>query len=424
MAKYEVQDRVAANKTVSVRGAKNVKVKKVKKVKVGKKLKAKIMKVIDSKVLHVNGSYTDNYQGHMIGPINRSQFVSQAGLAGHKTVIDPSIPGGGAFPTAWHFTINEFVNAASILFNNKPIPTDSWGKYRLTDKECFPIKNFILDVRDSWSWYTFKNGTQHAINFALVVCVPKRKGTTIEWSPSSMQGYNFEGVLVNNQQAFQFPWWSWFQGLENDVIRGNTLRGYGVAADSVTTTPAPQDPSPYDTFRMPNESKSFNTLWKTEVVRFYLQPGQEVKYKLQGPKGITIDCGKQFQNDLFMNVQKYSRAVMGILYNSPNAIAKFEAGKTTLAMPGRWADVIDRTDAGFGLFIERSDHCSIRVPEQAGFRFPVVDEFSDISEKQQLLDMRVPKQCTNNWFDPAPAATTREVVDLAVMNPQAPVAPN
>lgn len=424
---YVVRDVTTNNKPVSIKNKKAVKVKKIKKVKVSAKLKAKIMKVIDKKVLHVNGSYSDNFAGFSFMAKNRVQEVPLYGLAGYQPVTKTILGVSTNVQTSpWHFTLGDYMNAASVLFNKKPIPTDTYDKYSFASAGSFNAANFILDVRDSFSWYTFKNGTQHAINFTLCVCVPKRKGTTLEWDGDALKGQNRIGDVISNEQAFQNPHFHWVQSLAQDVTLGNTLQGYNCNGGDVTAAPSLNNPFILDMFRMPTESRTFNAMYKVETIRFHLQPGQEVKHKLQGPQKMTIDFSKQYQNDLLMNVQKYSRAVMGILYNSPVALASFPTTVGVDAVPGRWADQIDRAEAGFGLFVERSDHISIKVPEQAGFTFPTVTAnvttgAVNISGTQQVLNMRVPRQVSNNWFKQCSNNTNRQVVDLAIMNPQQPV---
>jgi len=430
---YTLADRVAANPVVNIRNKKAVKVKKVKKVRVSKKLKAKIMKVIDKKMNFITGSYTDTFIGDQIGPIQRGQFVPMHALAGYRQVDDGSIPGGSAFGTPWHFTIPEFINAASCLFNRKPIPANSYEKYKcsintgtLTEQNSnFGINSFICDVRDSYSWYTFKNGTQHAVNFALLVCVPKRKGSCTEWNTDRLYGTNDQGQDIENNEAIQGPYFHWVQSLNQDQIQGQLLLSYRPTPDTITGAPTLGSASVNDLFRMPTESKNFNTMYKTEVVRFYLQPGQEVKYKLQGPKNLHIDCTKEFRNGIFMNVQRYSRAVSGIIYNSPNSIVKVVDGKNQQGTSGRWTDTIDKQSAGFALFIERTDHISLKIPEQAGFVFPNATDVNQLAGKTQTLNLRRPRQINNIWaYGLNDDTGTKECVDLAVMNPQQPVAPN
>lgn len=403
-----VRDFTSAPPSYKVRNSKAVSVKRVRKVKVSSKLKAKITKVINEKVKHVSGSYTDNFQGIAHAASDRQQQVF-------------NLPGWSAF----HFTTNEFLNAASVLFNGKPSPSSPLPYYAPAAVNNFSQKNVQIEVKNSYSYYNFKNGTQHAIQLTLCVCVPKKKGANAEWDQDATVSIKNDGSSNPNPQAVLAPRKLWEVSLAEDFTNQYVLQGF-MPGTVNNAAPSLTNPSIEDMWRRPTESPTFNNTYKVEYVSLLLQPGTMVRHKIQGPRDIMIDYSKLYQQDTLLNVQKYSRAVMGIMINTPNSLSNVSVstGLGVVSTPGRWADKLDTLSAGFGLFVERTNHFSIRLPEQTGFQFPQVTQFSDISLKQQVLGMRRPRAIVNNHFLPHPNAAigqVQEVIDLAVMNPQAPI---
>lgn len=403
-----VKDYTSGVPTLRVKNRKVVAQSVPRKVKVSGKLKAKILKVITKKVDHISGSYTDNFQG--VGGIckdRQQSFLPQPGL------------------TNFHLTTNQFLNAASVLFNNKAPPTSTLLACAGQAVGQFPIKSTKLEVRNSYSYYTFKNGTQHMIQLTLCICVPKKKSGNIEWVEGSYFTQNNEGASVANPNALLAPGPCWVQSLAEDSLNGLVING--IMPSAVVTDPSSvRAPSIDDMWRLPTESPTFKSQYGVEYVRLALQPGQVVVHKIQGPKNITIDYAKLYTGqNVMQNIQKYSRAFLGILINSPNAIAtvKKTTGNITNAVAGRFADKIDTLNAGFGVFVERTDHYSITMPEQTGFIVPAVPVAAGGT---QLMGQRRNRIINNNYFAPGPAAPDEtfdvEVVDLAVANPQLPVA--
>jgi len=401
--KTVVRDRTTGIKPLVTRNKKAVRVKVPKKVKVSGQLKAKIMKVIEKKIQHVNGSYTDNWSGQIMAPLSRRQ-----------NVIDPL----GYTPL--HFTSNAFLNVASVLFNKKPVPTNvlDWAAPQALN--MFDSKNIIIDVKDSYTYYTFKNGSQHVIELTLCVCVPKKKGFTAEWIQATGAGIKNDGTTVANSAAYYGPAEMWNTALIEDYDNGLLLQGYMPPTNDNVGAVLSQ-PAITDMWRRPTESPTFNNMWKTETIRIVLQPGQVCVHKIQGPQGITIDYSKMYQNDILLNVQKYTRGVIAIVVNQPNVLTNVNnQGVGDAGTAGRWADQTNTVEAGFGLYVERTDHYSIKMPEQTGFTV------TDILGDQQVLNMRRPRSVNNNWFPAhpdAPEGRIEEVLDLSIMNPQQPVLP-
>lgn len=403
----KVVDRTSAPSTYSVKNKKAVKVRVPKKVKVSKKLKAKIMNVIDKKVLHIKGSITDNYIGSGIWANNRTQNIFNG------CNIGPS--------QGWHFTVPMFFDAACVLFSNRVASSTGSVKYNLqtAPNQSFPFKNLVMDIKDSWSSYLFKNNSQHCVTIILCIAVPKQRGGGLEWNANSQTSQTDAG-LVADPEAFRPLTAQWQAALDDDVIKGYLLPGFSPTGGALDAPPVIRAPSVNDLFRSPSSSKALKNFYSIEEIKLTIQPGQEVVHRIQGPKGITLDFAKMYKNNVFMSFQKFSRNVAAIVYNTPNAIANVSpAGILSGAVSGRFADQIDTQNAGFLIHVERKDHFSIRMPEQTGFVLPDVYP----GAKTQNLLNRVSKTQYNIIDQPAAALdNARNLVDLSVMNPQQPVA--
>jgi len=404
----KVIDTTTAPSSYKVKNRKAVAVRVPKKIKVSPKLKAKIMKVINKKVLNITGSVTDHYIGGSMACIDREQnVVSKA---------------GSTRPSGWHFTVPAFHDAASVLFNNKLPTNDATVKYRLGQAGGFNSKNITYEVKNSYSVYTFKNNTQHQVTLKLLIAVPKRKGGTLEWLPNQQNGQTAEGGSAAAADAFTDLPNAWQFALDQDTFLGTSIQGFSPHGVSLPSGVVLQNPNIADIFRLPTNSRSFNNLYKCEIITLEMLPGQTVNHTLQGPKGLNIDMAKMYVNNLCQSVQKYSRNVAAIVYNSPNAIANVITltGASTGAVTGRFADKVDNADAGFDIHVECMDHFTIVMPEQTGFVYPT-DQTPGVT---QTLGQR--RSRTNyNVYDKAkadpPSQATTQIIDLSVMNPQQPV---
>jgi len=400
-----VFDKTSTDKPVQYSGPK-LGQKGAKKVKVSKKLKEKIMKVIEKKTEHIKGSVTNHYIGGSMAVTNGRAQATQ--------------DGAGAYAhTSWSFTLPMFLDAASILFNNKtPVAVPGGiSAFTLGSTGNFRAANIIFDVRDSWTEFRIKNGTQHAVEYVLCVCAPKRKGSSLEWNSGALSGQTLAGTVAV-EDAITNGLDSWNRSLAQDLANGLLLPGFTGTGRAFGAPCIIQNPSSSDLFRLPANSTTMRNTFKIEEIKFFLQPGQMIIHRVQGPKGITLDYGKFWANDVFQNIQKFSRNYFGILYNSPNNVIQNTAGVFTGAQAGRWADNIDTQAAGFNVQVERTDHYSIVLPEQAGFTMPIALPGVATSTP---LDKRVPKQLYQVFDLSANTYVAPNVIDLAVMNPQQPV---
>lgn len=397
-----VKDVTHAPRALTIKGKKAVRVKKVKKIKVSKSLRAKITKVID-KVDSVRGNVTDHYIGGRMFAASRQQNVFKDA-------------GCNSF-TPWLFTLPYFQDVVSQLWNAKApcVPgTSGQTKFQISTAGNFSSKDLKFKIKNSYSLYCFKNGTQHTVNIVLCVCVPKFKGVTLEWAPTTLQGQDLGGGVVAEQTAFLGGSAVWENGLAQDYALGWNRQGYSPTGQGLNGVTALQNPNISDLFRSPSHCRTLANHFKVEEIKIRLLPGQSVEHKIQGPQELEVDFAKQYKNNLFQSVQRFSRNVFAIVYNDSNHIAK-NGGVLgfTNAVPGRFSDQVDKESAGFAITAERSDYCSVMMPEQAGFTFTA----TTTAGTQQPLNNRVAHTRMTIYDKPAFDTTAEEVIDLAVMNP-------
>lgn len=413
--RYKVLDSTSAPGPVWVKNKKVVKVRVPKKVKVSSALAAKIKKVIDHKI-KVGGSYTNHYLGGIMFADSRVQTVfANCGIEYDSL-------------SSWLFTAPQFLDAVSVLWNGKPNrPPGASFNYntQFQNSDNFDTKTTTFTVKDSYSVYTFKNGTQHTVNLILCIGVPKKKMSGCEWAEETNLVQDAAGTAVANELACTGLYESWVDSLNRDTLMGYQKQGY-FPSSVVTGQPTLKNASVNDLFRDPTACKTLRNRFAVEEVHIRLMPGQVVKHRIQGPKGLDVDMSKMYDaNGVLLNIQKYSRSVCGIVYNDPTFIALASTTNSQLpfvnAVGGRYADQIDVASAGFAITTERTDHYSLTMPEQAGFTLDSI-----VLGNDQPLDSRFPRTVMNVYDVPAAAILpdkSRQLVDLSVMNPIANVNP-
>lgn len=408
-----VKDTTRAPSTYTVKNKKAVKVKRIKKVKVSKALRAKITKVIDKQPTAVYGTREDVFlSGRMNSLDNKQTLYLGCGVTQYND--DTKIVSNG-----WHFTVPMFYDVANVLFGTKTVGFgDASVQYKVGQGEDFSAKTSKFEVMNSYSTYMFKNNSQHLITIKLVVGVPKQKGSNCEWTRGN-DSQSWDGTTFDNIESFKDIETLWRQGLTSDAATGYLLPGFSPDYVDANLVPAIHAPVPEDLDRDISQCQQLKNYFKFQIITLNIQPGQEVLHKIQGPQKQVIDFTKLYKNTQLQNIQKYSRNVLGIIYNSPNALADVDAtGQLSNAVGGRWADKIDNVNAGFCVHVERRDHYKIRMPEQTGFVVTV-----DAVGEHQPLNKRFKKTQYNILNRKKPAVVDAQmVVDLAVMNPQQPVA--
>lgn len=377
-----------------VYGAKKVRQSKRASVKVSPYFRKKVSKVIEAKKLH--GSLTEHNLGGYMVCIDRQQNV----------FTDPF--GGTINKNVLSFTADQFLDGISQLFNEKT-PSNSKAALLPNSSQSFDSLYTKFTVRNCYTSFHFKNLTPHTVVIKFWVCAPKKK---YSWKPDQTGqevGMSSLGAVRNVQDGYGVPGRYWTTSLVIDNASGFIKNRY---YDGSVGAPQIQD-----LYREPTQSKTWNAAWKAEKIEFILEPGQDVKHLVPGPKNLEVDLQKYQANDTFQNVQKYSRGYIFAVYNGLNSVFNGSDGSAA-ASYGRFSDRVDVSSKGYGIVVERTDHYSFSIPEQAGFTLPVA------ATGTKTLDLRRPR-CITSIFDAPPPASvggsTVQCRDLSKENPVVPV---
>lgn len=361
-----------------------VKQKGAKKVKVAPRLRKAIKQVIDS--VKVHGSITNHYLGGYIAAQDRKQTVQ----SGDGSIINSA--------GTWMFDLTSIADAAAQLFHKKAALNTSAGMNPFSTGNFDPA-TLQLNVRNSYSILRYKNITPHCIVLKLFVCVPKKKSANIV-NDNPTSAYGKFNVSKTVEDSLATPYQYWQKSLAIDITNGYVLPGnFGGSATGANSI--------QDFYREPTQSKSFNNGYKVEKIQFHIEPGQTIVQRIQGPKNMFVDYGKNWEQDVFMNIQKFSRGVIPVLYNTLNA----KVNAVPAASFGRFADVTDTPAKGYALAVERTDHYSITMPEQVGFTLT-----SATTPTVYDLELRRPRTKVN-IFDVDSPANTIGCLDLSKENP-------
>lgn len=306
-----------------------------KKIKVSSSLRKKIGKVIEEKKVH--GSWTQISYGYVDRPTANAQQCES--MQFETTKQDHS---GG-----WSFGIEDFLHAASVLFNNK---TDSQGARGWADLGNLGITstgegnpaekrsygcNAKFTVQKSYVTYLLKNNTQSAMTITAWIVAPKTSSVFYQ-SATNDSG----GVATAQYMGLYDPVSSWA-----DILGTDTGRNI----------------SNSDIFRLgmkPTFSPEWKKAWSSETVDIVLEPGQSHLFNVAGPSQHQMDYTKFFRNNLMHTVQKFSRYVFFTLKTDLLGGAGTDADQKKT---GRF-----KIDAPGKLCIERTFKCKISIPESTG----------------------------------------------------------
>lgn len=318
---------VVAQTTGHVSHNKRVALKKKRTVKVSKSFKEKVVKASLPDSIH--GEKTDFYYPTFNSVISNFQTVGW----GYDS--------GTVQSEKWSFLPEYFLDAASVLWNNKAATassyslssTDTLGKDAVTSANTlkFTIKN-------SFEHYLFKNNTSRGFKIKLYECAPKRPSTR------NSTGATITGGTVVNGDALLVPQTYWGNALADDFSEGVNLSNVGNNAMDAT----------------PNQSSSFSKGYAIGCTEVFLEPGASYSYFLQGPSNVEFDMAKYFTGTMFMDIQKYSRYLLPV-YKS-----ELMVNSVGQQFFGRFGHT--PTQPGYSLLgCERKLYCSLKMPEQTGF---------------------------------------------------------
>lgn len=287
---------------------------KKKKLKVSDKFRKSVLQV--TKPIGLRGVQTEVNTGFLLHP---ATFDNQQQHYYHLNIG----PGGQAFNPV------HFQDAASVLFNSKTIG----GTKSIGQANNFNMTTLKFFVKNSYVKTTFRNNSQRTITLKVTTCKPKSAASFAGNDPLSQ----WDAALVKDQT----------QG-------GGTIPGQNVTA--VGRSFINLNPMMLPTFKH---------YWDQEETKFELQPGQSQSWFLQGPKDWEFDGNKYYNGGTFVDLQKFTRFVYC------TTIMDLVGDITGVA--GRLKDPVNVGDTfqGNGIIYENTYHYDIKMPEQAGFVFPL-----------------------------------------------------
>lgn len=299
-------------------------------VKVSRSLRKKIGKVIEQKKIH--GNWTELRYGYLVGG------------SGNQSVGVPVIP--DQFNNDWSFLPEEFLHCASVLFNGKVespnnrgivdygnLGITSGGEAAPFNKDTYGCTAKFHVVRSKIS-YHLKNNTQTTMIIRAYTVAPKKAG--YYGNDLSVPNGSFQSSQFQNLN----PIYNWSQSLA-------TKTGTNVINASVNTIGL-----------YPEHDPRWTALYKYEVCDIVMDPGQSTTFDVAGPSDLELDFQKMYQNQAFIQLQKFCRGTFFIIKHDLvqgvgdnfTTIGRFKSGSTGT------------------LIMEKKFTCKISVPESTGVK--------------------------------------------------------
>jgi len=323
-------------------GSKVVPFKVPKSVKVSAKLRAQVKKIEEGQ--NYRGTYIATYYGYI------AHDTVIRGTAQVGDLLDSiNIPGGFNGVTYWSrpltspngvldgmdfhfFGPEEVMNAAAVLWNQKIAAANYHtqvgnfsSQYTNAGVPADRSAGVKLTVKSAWVDFEIVNNTQRCREVCINICTPKVK------FPDKLPLQAFEGAVGNMITTRNFN-----VGSTNPALLGAAV--YGLH---------------------PKMLSDFNAEWSYECIKFCIEAGQSVKYKLEGPSNTVYDWGKLYP----AGVDKSRQPVKGM---SRYVFMTYENDllNSTLNKVGT---LFSETGITGVLSIRYTRHINLLCPENAGF---------------------------------------------------------
>lgn len=322
---------------VRQRKGKGVLIRKKRMPKISKTFKLKVERALEPTL--IRGSYHATYTG---GVLTFNGVTDQQ----YHNAMTTGLDGAALFST------DHFLDAASRLFNGKvgvlsvgnlsPIAAGSYfvgGVYK-------PLK---FRVRSCSVRYNLKNNTLRTTYLRIYECAPKAKGggSTVdsftankEWQMTLATGVI---ASVAATDAVLEPNTFWGNCMADDFASGysSTTNAAGAAIVMPLTLLGVS----------PMASKTFARSYKTAFKEYVMLPGECISFVVNGPSNLELDYEKYLKNEIYENVQKFTRFMLMTAYP--------DLTTTTLAGGGRTPNALVTE----GLVWEREDSFVLEMPE-------------------------------------------------------------
>lgn len=358
---------LAGRATMKRRGSKLIKPRKVKKVRVPKRLKKQIKQVLTAKMIY--GSYKVCKMGTIgiaslgsTNPVDPVKDVlgmtaqlmsyhpkSSAGTTYNRslwfcplsqiTSADPATPGNYATGSPWvFFHPLKYLDAASILWNNKAIAAD-WGgrtgniETRVNTStgagSSSKTDGVKLNVVNSFVQFELKNNSKRSVTIVAYHIKSKNK--------------------LQRQTAIT----AWLDAFTEDSTTNGPMK-YIASSGGLT-----------DPLMGPGDSVAFNQNYKYETVKIIIKPGETCTHSLKGLRNAVIDYGKMYQDNLDLEDYITKDCVQVVFAVIPD----MQVVTSSSASTGAFIYAPDATGNVLAdpISIKWTEYYKLKCPETAGF---------------------------------------------------------
>jgi len=309
--------------TIKQIGQKKTAFKLAKRVKVSSSFRKKVDKVLENKKYY--GTNMDVFYMRTRQESDNLQTIFQ--FSANPTVAATNSDGR-------FFSPLYFANMASQLWREfTPTYQVTAGNTGLID-----LQTSKLTVVDSHVTIIIRNNQQLATEVIMYECAPKN-------------------VLADDD-----PYDTWEQGFFLDRP-GSTQQTLG-------NGPNPQLINPLTMFATPEQTRTFNKYWKVSKTYFKLEAGQTATMVIQGPKMLDLDYNKFWKENVFQNVQKFTRGCFAIVRNEVNGSGAIPApGVATVGRYGLPYGTV--APAVESVLFEQRRYCKLCMPDMTGFKLTI-----------------------------------------------------
>lgn len=358
----------------------NKRVKKVKgrkrKVKVSKKLRDKVNKVIEghkafgsyTKIMSgtigflVDGGLTNVYLTQNIGDYLANTIYARLGtskLTGNSRMLYGTLPRDNnpvqGMETVY-FTPAKFLDAASVLFNQKGPALDysiqarnfqiqvnkGTGVPNLGTPASPFTANLKLHVINSWVKFEMRNNSQRVMHINMYECVGKQR------FPAQMPLECFKSCLNGTNPQVE-------DGNFTGLVRGF----FGIAVDDWWNS----------AMLKPSVFEAFKSSWSYTLKEIIIEPGVSHVFYLNGPKNMELDYNKMHEGGVDQTASLYNKCSVGVIFEVKGDIkyGTVGAGSATAANSGRWIAGGIANKMIDPVSIEVTEVYKISCPETSGF---------------------------------------------------------
>ena len=401
----------AGKATRTVRGQRKTKsiVHRKRPVKVSRLLRKKIKKVIAG--TEIKGVYTAVRQG-TIGftattgssveyrrttraggytlPISSTKIPTISGANVRFWFAHPySSKDGFTIGDEWQFfSPMKILDAASVIWNQKPINTDyslqalnlntvhnkTTGTMIAGTPADMNIKGLKVHIQNSYVTMVMKNNTERSVNVVVYKCVPVNKFPV----QTALESF-FDAVTQETD------------GTDSGLV--NIAGPLGSAVDNIVIMPGIE----------PNTFKSFNSAWKYTKVKLNISAGETTTLNFQGPKNYVLDYDKLNLGDEDKAHLAFKQTTMQVFMSvSPDLEWATNGDNSYEHVTGRWWQTnAAESDISNPVSIEWTETYRLALPHIVGFQ----NGPSTVGGNQVTLNHRIPRRAYGNFVDVTDATT-------------------